>query len=269
MTVVVEDVTPSIAKDWLDRNSDSQRKVRQGIVDRYARDMLNGKWALTHQGIAFDCKGKVIDGQHRLWAIVNSGVTVKMVVVRNSPSDAFDHVDLGYGRTASDVLKAQGDAWIQNEHIAMARYMEFGADSKAIVTNRSPFELRTLVEAHKNAIHFVLQNKERSVRGVTIAPVLAAIGVAYYHEMDRVRLADFVRLLVSGVAQDPARDSIVIKLREWLRDTSGQTGSTARIEAFLKTQRVIKAYMNEENLTKIYTPSETIYNTIKKAMIKD
>lgn len=267
MRIEVIDVTPKMAADWLEKNAGFQRKARQTIVDRYVRDMINGKWTLTHQGIAFDCKGRLIDGQHRLLAVVKADTAVKMVVVRDAPATAFDHVDLGYGRTTSDVLKAQGEGWITNEHIAIARFMECGTDTKAVVTNRSPFELREMVDAHRNAIEFVFQNMERRVRGVTIAPVLAAIGVSYYAEMDRVRLADFVRLLVSGIAQDPERDSTVIKLREWLRDTSGQASSTARNEAFLKTQRVIKAYMSGEKLSKLYTPSECVYAVKRRVLV--
>lgn len=267
MKIEVIDVSPKMAANWLEKNAGFQRKARQTIVDRYVRDMINGKWTLTHQGIAFDSKGRLIDGQHRLLAVVQSDITVKMVVVRDAPATAFDHVDLGYGRTTTDVLKAQGESWITNEHIATARIMEFGTDTKAIAANRSPFEIHEIVNAHLNAIEFVFQNLERKVRGVTIAPVLAAIGVAYYAEKDRVRLADFIRLLVSGIAQDPERDSIVIRLREWLRDIVGLGSQGARVEVFLKTQRVIKAYMTGEKLSKLYTPSECVYAVKRRALV--
>lgn len=262
------DVTPAMAAEWLEKNANFNRKARMTIVERYARDMVIGQWMLTHQGIAFDCKGRLIDGQHRLLAVVKANTTIKMVVVRDAPATAFDHVDLGFGRTTSDVFKAQGDGWISNEHIAMARFIECGTDSRALITNRSPFELREMVEAHRNAIEFVLQNMERKVRGVTIAPVLGAIGSAYYSEMDRVLLASFVRLLVSGIAQDPERDSTVILLREWLRDNSGASSSGARYEAFLKTQRVVKAYMTGEKLSKLYTPAKCVY-AVRRRVLSD
>lgn len=259
-------VTPELARQWLEHNADFQRQLRPGIVGRYARDMANGEWNLTHQGIAFDTRGRLIDGQHRLAAVIKSQVDVKMMVVRDVPAGAFDHVDLGFARTTADVLKAQGEAWITKEHIATARFMEAGSYARITSMALSPFELRALVETHKNALNFVFQNLTRRVRGVTIAPALAAIAVAYYHETDRVRLADFIRLLVSGVAQDPARDSTAIRLREWLRDTSGVASAGARIEAFLKTQRVVKAYMTGESLTKLYTPSEPCYHLKRTRM---
>lgn len=253
------EITPNEAELWLAKNADFQRKLRESVVDKYARDMINGQWQLTHQGIAFDSKGRLIDGQHRLAAIVKAGVPIKMLVVRDSPAAAYDHVDLGYGRTATDILKAQGEGWITNEWIAVARFMEAGTNIKAACIARSPFELREMVEMHKNALTFVFQNVERKVRGVTVAPVLAAVAVAYYTEHDRVKLAEFIRLLVNGVAKDPAVDSTVIKLRDSLRDVIGESSTTARQALFLKTQRVIKAYMDGESLSKLYTPSEPCY----------
>lgn len=261
------EITPETAAKWLESNAEFNRKLRQSVVDRYARDMLNGEWNLTHQGIAFDTKGRLIDGQHRLAAVAKAGVSVKMTVVRDAPAGAFDHVDIGLGRTTADVLKAQGEGWISHQHIAIARYMEAGANITAVNIARSPFELREMVEMHKNALAFVFQNIERNVRGVTIAPVLAAVAVAYYSEMDRAKLADFLRLLVSGIAQEPGRDSTTIRLREWLRDVSGAASSAARMETFMKTQRVVKAYMDDEKLTKLYTPNEPCYTLKRRATV--
>lgn len=267
MRYEVIEITPAMAAVWQAKNADCQRKLRQTIVDRYARDMLNGAWTLTHQGIAFDNKGRLIDGQHRLAAIQKAGVPVKMVVVRDAPATAYDHVDIGFGRTTADVLKAQGEGWITNEHIAIARFMEAGSNLKATTVARSPFEAREMVETHKNAISFVQQNCERHVRGVTIAPVLAAVAVAYYSEMDRVALASFIRLLCTGIAVDAAKDSTVIHLRDWLKDASGNTSAGARVECYLKTQRVLKAYMAGEKLSKLYAPSEPCYLLKRRATV--
>lgn len=255
----VQVITPQMAEDWLAQNANFQRKLRQSIVDRYARDMLNNTWTLTHQGIAFDSKGRLIDGQHRLAAIRKAGVPVKMVVARDAPATSFDHVDLGFGRTTADVFKAQGDAWITNDIIAIARIMHGAPNMKAITTARSPFELRELVEKHKTAIDFVRQNCERHVRGVTIAPVMAAVAVAYYSVQDRLALAAFVRLLCTGVSEGAAGESLVVYFRDQLKDLSGNTQLAYRIEMYLKTQRVLKAYLANERLTKLYTPTEPCY----------
>lgn len=76
---VTQTITPLMAKSMLSNNK-SNRAVSKQDVLRYSRDMKAGKWMLTHQGILVGKDGALIDGQHRLMAIVKSGVTVKMPV---------------------------------------------------------------------------------------------------------------------------------------------------------------------------------------------
>lgn len=83
----VVDVTPAMAVAWLEATSEligagkfRQRPMNTGTVDQYARAMRDGKWVLTHQGIALGTNGAVLDGQHRLEAVARSGVTVPMLV---------------------------------------------------------------------------------------------------------------------------------------------------------------------------------------------
>lgn len=79
--VRVETITPEIAKTYLTRNVNN-RKPSNKTVSIYAREMKMGKWQLTHQGLAFDENGDLLDGQHRLWAVVEADVPVQMIVSR-------------------------------------------------------------------------------------------------------------------------------------------------------------------------------------------
>lgn len=73
-------ISPQTAKKWLETKNAHNRPLSATRVRNYALDMKAGAWALTHQGIAFDEHGMLIDGQHRLAAIVESGVTIVMWV---------------------------------------------------------------------------------------------------------------------------------------------------------------------------------------------
>ncbi len=72
-------VTPELATQWLEKNTDN-RPMRQSHVELLAREMREGKWQLMPDGIAFDTNGVLMNGQHRLWAVVESGMTVPMRV---------------------------------------------------------------------------------------------------------------------------------------------------------------------------------------------
>jgi hypothetical protein len=107
------DITPAIAQRWL-RNNFRNRPVTEDTVAAYARDMARGVWVSTHQGIAFNDRDELIDGQHRLLAIVRSGCTVRMMVTFGLPSEipgqemtTMDAVDRGRTRSVADQLKIQ------------------------------------------------------------------------------------------------------------------------------------------------------------------
>lgn len=96
-------VTPDIAREWLKRNHHN-RAVVKTVVERYARDMAAGEWKITHQGIAFAPDGSLLDGQHRLMAIVASGVTIISNVTQGVSEEAFIAMDGGKSRTLADRL---------------------------------------------------------------------------------------------------------------------------------------------------------------------
>jgi hypothetical protein len=107
------EVTPERARAWLENNF-RNRPLSDDVVRAYARDMTNGAWIATHQGIAFNDADELIDGQHRLHAIVLSGVTVRMMVTFGLPSKiegkemtTMDAVDRGRTRSVADQLKIQ------------------------------------------------------------------------------------------------------------------------------------------------------------------
>lgn len=105
MQHAVEVIGPHVAASYLKANS-GNRKLRPNHVRSLAAAMQRNEWQLTHQGIAFSERGRLLDGQHRLNAIIAANATVQMVVVRGLPDDAFMAVDIGNKRTTADVLSA-------------------------------------------------------------------------------------------------------------------------------------------------------------------
>ena len=99
----VEKITPELACEYLEKNTNN-RTIRSGRINELSGAMLRGEWMLTHQGIAFAKNGELIDGQHRLFAVVKSGVTVEMMVTRGCAPETFKALDLHSKRTASDIF---------------------------------------------------------------------------------------------------------------------------------------------------------------------
>lgn len=104
----VEKVTPALAEEWLGKN-EANRHLRDRVIDSYARDMKNGAWRLTGEAVKFSVTGRLLDGQHRLWAVVESGAEVEMLIVRGLPDDTQSVMDSGARRTAGDALRLRGE----------------------------------------------------------------------------------------------------------------------------------------------------------------
>jgi len=101
-------VTPDVAQAWLDKN-ENNRKLTSDRVIRFAEDMEAGRWVDYHpHGVSFDNTGRLIDGQHRLHAVVLSGVPITMRVTMNLPPEMHAVFDLGTPRTAGEILRRQG-----------------------------------------------------------------------------------------------------------------------------------------------------------------
>lgn len=100
-------VTPEIAKKWLSLNN-TNRPVRETSVNEYVRRMKAGEWCLNGQAIILSKAGTLLDGQHRLEAVVRFGSPVQFDVRFGVDINTFASIDDGFKRTGGDVLYIQG-----------------------------------------------------------------------------------------------------------------------------------------------------------------
>lgn len=108
-------VTPEMASDWLtSRRWPHNRRISPAITAKYLKDMREGRWKVTRQGIIFDTEGYLIDGQHRLRAIANLPAEearkhyghpwVDLWIYPDEPTDTFDAYDQNFRRIAAHLI---------------------------------------------------------------------------------------------------------------------------------------------------------------------
>jgi hypothetical protein len=107
MRFQIETVTPAKAEKWLQKNA-SNRRPSDMTIAAYARDIEAGNWELTPQAVAFNVNGDLLDGQHRLHAVIKSNKAVKMVIVRGCNHDVRKYIDRGRKRSLSDRMRMEG-----------------------------------------------------------------------------------------------------------------------------------------------------------------
>ena len=107
-TFQVEEITPDFAEQVLENKNKKNRAIKPANLKRLITAIDNGEWIITNQGLAFDKDGNLLDGQHRLQAIVKTGKTLSIMVARNMDPKIFNCVDTGVARTAADGLSIHG-----------------------------------------------------------------------------------------------------------------------------------------------------------------
>ena len=253
MDLGIETITPEMAKKYLMFNT-SNRALRKSLVSMYAKDMREGNWKLTHQGIAFNCDGTLLDGQHRLSAIIEAGVPVQMMVARGVERECQIAMDDHAKRNAGDALSlARNESITQSDVAVMRAVVELpsGRNRRSMLTKQ---ELNNVVDLLKEPMRFVSQYMASTEKGITSAPVKSAIVLAWFYVDDLERLGLFCGVLTGRILPDGTGDRAALTLREWLL-RNGIMSSSMRLDGFKKTQRSIVAFMKRQDISKIYGTS--------------
>lgn len=101
-------VTPELAAEWL-RFNENNRSLSESAVAMLARSMSEGDWRLSGEAVKFSASGRLIDGQHRLAAVVLCGVPIPMLVVTGLDDDVVNVIDTGRKRSLGDRLRMAGE----------------------------------------------------------------------------------------------------------------------------------------------------------------
>lgn len=99
-------ITPEMAKKILENNV-INRTLKPHRIKLYAEEMKSGRWQLNGEDIHISKSGNLLDGQHRLLAIIEAGVPVK-IGIKTNVSDDVSIYDRGTPRSTSDILSFRG-----------------------------------------------------------------------------------------------------------------------------------------------------------------
>lgn len=235
----VEQVTPDVAELWLTRNTDN-RRVRRATVDKYARDMESGAFLESGASICFAKDGTLLDGQHRLMAIVQSGANISSLVVRNLPNAAQDTMDDLAKRTLADTF---GFHNIQNAHTAAAvvrRVLMWQNGIKHNAGGKEPTKAEALAAWREDTtLHIAVDEAIASKSGDrTLPPSIVGLAFWLFFQVDEEDCVAFMEKLVRGLNIADEGDPAFI-VRNQINRRSEQAGRISETE-FLAW--VIKAW---------------------------
>lgn len=175
MRAQVQAVDAVKATKWLEQIH-VQRSVSDRVVEKYAADMKAGKWRLTGQPIIFDSENHLIDGQHRLWAVVQSRTEVPMLVVYGVDPDAIHSIDVGRSRPIGTVLALLG---VQNANrtVAVVRQIAYAVNNEDRAM--SVDQVQAFIEDYPGVLWIMSQPHISAAGVLSTAPILAAFAIAF------------------------------------------------------------------------------------------
>lgn len=244
-TFTLEMITPELAKIYLGENK-GNRNIRKSSVAQYVKDMLDGNWRSTHQGIAFNSDGVLIDGQHRLHAIIESNVSVEMVVARGLEMEDGAAIDIGAIRSEANIAHYL-NIELTCEHTACARAMKMFQFDRS--TSRR--QVVDVVREHIGAIEFAIasakgpKTQNAVFRGV-VARALSS------RPSDKERIERFVEIASGDGGALPGEEGAHV-LRKWLanEDVSKLLHSASNRKAlYHKIENALKAFLDRRAIVR-------------------
>jgi len=213
-------VTPEIAAQWLGAMA-KNRPVASEKVEEYTGKMEKGQWMCNGESIKFSRSGKLIDGQHRLLAVIAADRPVRIEVRRGLPEEAFLTLDTGFKRTAGAALTLSTENRIQNYNTVAAALRKVclwetvGLDKKGSGKNRpTNIDIVAALDRHPGVIDataFVLHHHCTDIISGGIAAPLFYI----FSTIDAEEAERFWYQLCTGLELTDTSDA-VYRLRQRL-----------------------------------------------------
>lgn len=237
-----------------------QRTINKPLVDSYASDMARGRWGLSHQGIAFDEQGRLIDGQHRLWAVIKAGIPVKMMVTTGLPGSTnggfsvptMDVIDRGKNRTVGNQLTIahgiSGAGYVAATVKAIANV--YTADRHLRLTMTQVIEL---LEMYANGIHaiFSLTTHNRQKVGPILGPLVI------YHASFPEKAKEFAQAFFTK--ENLRKGSPVLALIKWLDAHPHMGGRELVFQRIFAVCHCVHEFHHDKELEAAQSRDEAMY----------
>jgi hypothetical protein len=184
-------ITPEKAEELLQGNH-SNRRLRNPYVSDLAAAIRRGDWLVTHQGIAISRDGRLLDGQHRLSAVIRAGVAVTMNVTVNANPESFLVLDTGAKRSASYTLG------LRNSVVGAVRWLVAFSQSETAggLSHIDVSQVQAALPWALPPINRLVDEVGSARKIATSSPVLAAVAMRMHIADDQPAICSAFRAFV-------------------------------------------------------------------------
>lgn len=226
ITITVMDIGPDTAERWLKLNV-RNRNLSPKVVSAYARDMAAGRWVENGESIKFAKDGTLLDGQHRLAAIVKSGAVVRIAVAEGLAAFTQDTMDTGRKRTTGDMLGINGETSSNVLAAVVRRALAWEVGDKQLSLNVSytNSECADFLVKHpeiRDSVQVALHVR-RKFPYVTTA--VAGLSHWVFAQIDQDDAAEFMESLATG-ASLPENHPVLALRQRFMTEKANQVATT-------------------------------------------
>lgn len=252
----IETITPEAATEILNGN-EGNRPIRDGRVDELARSITEKRWRLTNDAIAMTGPshkkpGRLLNGQHRLYACIEAAAPIEVLVLYGADEEAYAVMDTGAKRSASDLLPRP----YQNERrgATLLVYCYHRSLLSCTAYNASPGNDEILAEYEQHSmIGYTVDADLHALKALTLAKTGVLGGFALLREHDTEGANAFIERVLKGHNLGKDDPELTLRNRLITESTSG-TRRARRPTAATYGAMVIKAWNAKQTkspLTKI------------------
>lgn len=247
-------VTPEAAEEWLTRNA-KNRTVRPKKVAQYVADMLAGRWMFTGDPIQFDTDRRLINGQHRLQAVIEAGVPQEFLVITDLPAEAQLYMDQGSKRTPGDQMRLSFPDLRDSNHVAAVASTLIKLEQGDFLSRDRLVSAPDVVEWSRPrlaSLAVATQRMRRVRHAVRVSPALCG-AVAWLSARNYPNQADrFWDTLTTG--EDLAAGDPILALRNKLLHRVSTGARWTAGEELYYMIRAWNAHIGDERLTRLQLP---------------
>lgn len=244
ITSKLEHIAPAKAQEMLSKNT-TNRPVSKSTVATYADALRRGEWLLNGDSIRFDSNGNVIDGQHRLLAIVASGVGIDTFVTRGLAPVSFSTIDRGKKRATSDDLSIQGEknATTLASAARAIVLIKVGYVGRGAVTSA---QCNTAIKDHPSIRHWVSRFICSKVRSTGIPSSFVSVLTLASERHGEAFIEEFLTQVATGESLQKGMPAYV--LRERFMTQNKRAGQMVPEYSSALIIKCVNAYTQRRNM---------------------
>lgn len=237
---VFQKCTPAWCQEVIDNRNIDNRHIHNRNVIPLVNAIDTGKYMAACSTILFDNEGKLLDGQNRLSAIIQSGKTVAVWIryglLRND--DVISAIDLVRRRSAANIVDLMPHNDFSKDQLSAVAFLQKmnGDEYKLCFANK--IELPKQI---RDALNF---GDEVTLTGVGLSPVRAVFSRAYEFYPDETdRLREAVEIMNGGTPNGEDDSAIYVLFKELRAKRNRWSGTEVR-SLYRKTEKAISLFMD-------------------------